>query len=367
MKNLVFQKRKALIQCSALLLSFVTVLSSLFTHAAEFELCEASAPLASWDFSAGELAENGSEVVNWQGDHNGIKNIPGTDKRGVEFFYQGKDPEGDATSEWRYEITSPLSHTWEYLRFLQPGNFYHRAYVRITAPDTLDTVQWIEGDTVVNDDGMEAKVGMIDDEYLYITEFAQRFGKNWGNGITISNTRSSAQFVSTGSRVLVYNNKFSTQWQGKYSNGGLTLETQALMPANGAELGVSYFRPTINGSVSHKGSYNLENNFFGGDAAVAFHPKDNGKIVEFVVERKRSSALTARDGGYRIWRKVEGEDWSLVFMDMQQQNFVEGANYFDNGYVLGWSNSGYSENTSFWLLGWQLWNVKPDFLKSEML
>ncbi|MCW8091296.1 hypothetical protein [Alteromonas sp. ASW11-130] len=331
--------------------------------ASAIEICESAAPLASWDFNAGEDPANGSGIVEWRGDHGGVQSIPGKDLQGISFHFRGKDPAKDSTSEWRYSIKKPLSHTWEYLRFLQPDNFYHRANVRIDAGEVLDTSIWQKGHTIKNDKGMEATVAYVDANYLYIENFDLPFSKDWGDKRFITNKSNGAEFASKGSRSLGYNNKFSTQWQGKYSNGGLTLESQAQMPGKGGEIGVSYFRPTVNSSISHKGYGSVGNDFFSGSFAESFNPVNNGKIIEFVVERKRSSSLTARDGGYRIWRKIEGGDWELIFMSMQNLSYVEGANYFDNGYVLGWANSGYEEDTTFWLLGWQLWDQKPSFLK----
>ncbi|MCW8107272.1 hypothetical protein OPS25_01975 [Alteromonas ponticola] len=319
--------------------------------------------MASWDFNAGEHPDSGTAIVEWKNDHGGVKSIPGTDLQGIEFFFRGKDFDKDATSEWRFEIKQPQAHTFEYLKFLQPSNFYHRAVIAITAAESLNEAEWNVGDTVENDKGIKGKVAGVDGDELFIIDYEQRFPLHWGKDRLIKNLSTSATFHSEKSREFVNNNKFSTQWQGKYSNGGMTLETHSVTPLSGGEVGVGFCRPVVNTSNVHKTSGTVKNAFFDNEQGACFNPDNNGKIVEFVIERKRSSSLTARDGGYRIWRKVEDGEWELVFMNMQLQSYVQGANYFDNGYVMGWSNSGYDEDTTFWLLEWQLWNQKPDFLK----
>ncbi|NMH59045.1 hypothetical protein [Alteromonas ponticola] len=346
---------------SKLALLFLFSIVSSVISATEFEQCEVAAPLASWDFNAGESPQNGNSVVQWDDDHHNIQPVPDTDLQGVKFFFAGGGPNKDATSEWRYEIKKPVQNTWEYLKFYQPINFYHRAITKITAPELLDETKWNKGDAIENDKGVTAKVHSVEGDILYIVDFYERFSKNWGSERLIQNKTTGANFVAVSSRFLTYNNKLSAQWQGRYANAGMILETQAITPHHDGTMGVGYCRPTIIGTDWHK-STTARNTFFNREESACFDPADNGKVVEFVIERKRSTSATAQDGGYKIWKKVDNGAWKLIHLNTSEKSYQQGQNYFDHGYVLGWSNSGFDEDMRFFLLGWQLWDQKPDFL-----
>ncbi|MDM7859648.1 hypothetical protein QTP81_03375 [Alteromonas sp. ASW11-36] len=315
----------------------------------------------SWDFNAGEHAIDNTAIVDWNGQKGDLSPIPGETLQGVEFRFRGKHPNGDSTSEWRYVLHQPMQASWEYLKIYQPVNFFHRAITEIEAGADLSIDLWQKGDPVENERGMRAEVTYVDGTKLYIDKYPQRFDRNWGEGRVITNLRSGAMFNSVESTYLANNNKLSTQWQGQYSNAGVTVETEAILPAKGGENGVSYCRPTINRSSSH-GSSGTVINRIEGKLAECFHPRDNGTVVELLIERQRSSSLTAKDGSYRIWKRTERTDWELIFSNTSVKIYQEENNHFDNGYVFGWANSGYNEDTYFYLLGWQLWDTKPAFL-----
>ncbi|NMH59055.1 hypothetical protein [Alteromonas ponticola] len=319
-----------------------------------------SGPVAAWDFNKGDDPAAGNDVVEWYGDHGGVQAIEGTNLQGIKFYFAGKGLEKDATSEWRYTLKTPMSATWEHMRIYQPKNFYHRAGTRINIPAGIDPDLWQPGDKIVNDKGIEATVSRITDTYLYITDFHERFSKHWGSGREIQNLSSNDVFVSTGQRWFPNNNKLSAQWHGRYSNAGMIMETESYTPFHGFENGVSYCRPTINSSVSHKGTGTQDNVLFD-RPAECFHPRDNGTVIDLMIERVRSSTLTSEDGSYRIWKKTNRTDWKLVY---ENTNLVayQDDNYFTDGYVFGWANSGFNEDTRFYLVGWELWTAKPDFL-----
>lgn len=323
----------------------------------------ASAPLASMNFNMHNLFEVNEGVVDWSGSHGGLVQVPNSELQGVRFRYKATEIDRDSTSEFRYTIYQPLEHSWEYLAFRQPVNFYHRESVLLIAPYALSRNEWLPGDKVKTDKGIRGIVAKLDGERLFITDNEDRYDQNWGEGRTISNIRSGVSFNPVDSRGQPSNNKLSTQWQGQYSNAGMTLETDTLPPLMGGELGVSYCRPTINSSASHGAVGHIKNNINNNrQRAVCFDPRDNGKVVEFVVERKRSAHIQDYTGGYRIWKRVEGEEWALIFSNMTLLVFDEVNNSFDNGYVMGWSNSGYDEKMDFYLLGWQLMDSRPNFL-----
>ena len=361
------KKLRKLTRLNYLLASTALLVTAAYVNGHECETSTpntaSSAPLTAMDFKVNNLFEVNEGVVDWSGSHGGIVQVPNSELQGVRFRYKATDIDRDSTSEFRYTINQPLDHSWEYLSFRQPENFYHRESVLLIAPYALSKNEWLPGDKVITDKGIRGVVAKLDGERLFITDNEDRYDQNWGEGRTINNLRSGVSFNPMDSRGQPSNNKLSTQWQGHYSNAGMTLETDTLPPLMGGKLGVSYCRPTVNRSNSHGGIGHIKNNIsINNQRAVCFDPIDNGKVVEFVVERKRSAHIQDYTGGYRIWKRVEGEEWALIFSNMTLLVFDELYNAFDNGYVMGWSNSGYNEKIDFYLLGWQLRDSRPSFL-----
>ncbi|MCW8107262.1 hypothetical protein OPS25_01925 [Alteromonas ponticola] len=351
-------KLKSLILSAAFVVTAAQAASAYANQCSTYEN-NLKGPVAKWDFNAGDDPAVANGIVSWVNDHGGLKAVPNTPYQGIEFSFKGKEIELDSSSEWRYKFNAPISSTWEHLTIYQPTNFYHRAAIRIDVTPGFDPSIWKEGDNVITDDNIQAKVVKADEKYLYVMDYDQKFSRFWGSGTEIFNIDSNATAISQGARSLVNNNKLSTQWQGRYSNAGMTMETESYPPLKGYENGVSYCRPVVNTSESHRTSGTVRNGL--GDAAECFHPRDNGTVVELVIERVRSSSLEAKDGSYRIWKKTESTDWVMIF-ERTDLTAYQPDNYFTDGYVFGWSNSGYQEDTSFYLLGWEMWSEKPDFL-----
>lgn len=322
--------------------------------------CPIGAPLASWDFNAGDTPTVTGGHVEWANDHGGLVPVPDTHLKGIKFNYRGKETSEDSTSEWRYKMTIPLAQNWEYLKFYQPKNFYHRHAVRISSPEILSTTNWRKGDEIINSKGMRGVVSQVKDKFLYVEKIHQRFDHNWGKGIVITNKTTGGEFESLDSRSMATNNKLSAQWQGRYSNAGMIVEFANKLPAKGGEHGVGYFSPKVNTSKAHKASGSVSNQLFK-MPGTAFDIRDNGIVVEFVIQRTRSSAEGVSDAIYRIWKRTENSSWSIVHENTSLYAW-QPDNYFDHGYVMGWANSGYEEDTTFYLLGWELWAEKPAFL-----
>jgi len=329
-------------------------------QASEVLQCPVGKPIASWDFNAGDSPLSSQGHVQWVNDHGGIVPVEGTELKGILFGYKGKPISKDSSSEWRYEIKTPLAQSWEYLRILQPTNFHLRYAVRVDAPIPLDSDLWRQGDDILTSKGLKGKVAQAEGNHLYIQNITARFDRNWGKGITIYNKATGAEFVSKDSRHVANNNKLSTQWQGRYSNAAMTVEFSAKLPSKGGDNGMGYFTPKVNTSKAHRASGTIDNQLQK-MPGVAFDKRDNGSVVEFVIQRSRSSAEDVRDGAYRIWKRTESSTWTLVHENSSLYVW-QPDNYFDHGYVFGWANSGYEEDTNFYLLGWQLWAEKPTFL-----
>lgn len=74
-------------------------------------------------------------------------------------------------------------------------------------------------------------------------------------------------------------------------------------------------------------------------------PDDFGEWVEIITRVKVPTDATSSDGIVQVWKN------SVLIADHQSVAMFgsDGRNYIDQGYILGWSNSGYDEETIFYI------------------
>lgn len=320
-------------------------------------------PVAYWDFNAGESPNRNNAFVQWKGDHGGIKNIPQSELKGLEFKFKGKGPNGDSSSEFRYSIKKPLMHVWEKFSILQPENYYHRLNVRISPDSSYDPKDWPPG-SEVNTSQATGKVEKADTDFLWINAPSDIYDRSWGEGKLVTNAKTGASFESLDSKFKASNNKLSAMWQGRYSNAALIVGYTSISGKKGGKESVGYCEFLGSKTAERKG-FRATNHLLSNDEPVCFDPRDNGTIVDFVIERKRSTDPDIPNGIYAMWKRTENTNWELIFRNEKINPYQENNNYFDSGYIFGWSNSGFSEDTTFYLLNWGLWNSKPEFLPSS--
>lgn len=90
----------------------------------------------------------------------------------------------------------------------------------------------------------------------------------------------------------------------------------------------------------------------GGHDGFMVHPDDQGRWMQVVLYAKRSSEPGVADGVARIWRRWEGEPTHTLLSESAGRGFSApptGPDGWAAGYVMGWSNSGYAEDTEFLL------------------
>jgi len=90
---------------------------------------------------------------------------------------------------------------------------------------------------------------------------------------------------------------------------------------------------------------------------------DLGKWMQLVIQVKAGAAGSndyLRGAKVRVWKSADGGPTSLIysldnawFADWQDPSNIlyssSGQNYFNNGYLLGWSNSGFSQATKLYI------------------
>jgi hypothetical protein len=141
-----------------------------------------------------------------------------------------------------------------------------------------------------------------------------------------------------------HNNKFFALWMDGYSQkgDGPTIVWNFWGDDSGGSRFTYSLSQEANGTNGHHGSYD---NFIR-------VPEDRGRWMQVVLYAKMSSSATSNDGESRIWRRWQDEcDFTLISetVDRGLVAPAAGPNGWAAGYIMGWSNSWYAEDTE-WLL-----------------
>jgi hypothetical protein len=136
------------------------------------------------------------------------------------------------------------------------------------------------------------------------------------------------------------NNKFFALWMDDYSQHG-----------SGPTIVWNFWRQGEgNSTFSFSHSARKAHHAYAKDFLVS--PRDQGRWMQVVLYAKMSSAPEVCDGEARIWRRWKGEDKFTLISETVGHGFhppERGPKGWAAGYILGWSNAGYAENTE-WLL-----------------
>lgn len=149
------------------------------------------------------------------------------------------------------------------------------------------------------------------------------------------------------------NDKFLIMWNktGGSSSGNSRLyidfESWGTTDSSWGSTGSSYAALHLKYNGVDYGHDHPQDNLYGQtpDPASIFRaPDDAGKWHEFIIHIKLASSATAKDGVAEIWKNgvKEMEYLHLPIYDTQ-------ANYIDQGYLLGWSNSGFNQQTNIYV------------------
>lgn len=141
------------------------------------------------------------------------------------------------------------------------------------------------------------------------------------------------------------NNKFLTLWAEGYSGGQeaqfyLSLERQGSLTSSALAI------ISIHGDDPR---YNREGGWFQRPDFVT--PADFGKWMAVRVHAK-----VAREGFVRVWKN------GVLHVETGPYNTAYAAgslNYFRHGYVMGWSNSGFSQQTDFYIDDFKIYRTNP--------
>jgi hypothetical protein len=138
------------------------------------------------------------------------------------------------------------------------------------------------------------------------------------------------------------NNKFFALWMDGYSQHG-----------NGPTIVWNFWRqPDGNSRFSFSLSKALPRGHHGLADDFLVSPRDQGRWMQIVLYAKMSSSPEADDGEARIWRRWKDENAFTLISETVGRAFnppEDGPKGWAAGYILGWANAAYAEDTE-WLL-----------------
>ena len=157
------------------------------------------------------------------------------------------------------------------------------------------------------------------------------------------------------------NNKgFFHLWNGNY-NTAKQLTYINWWPTSSGKSSISNGWKTNDNVSRHRFDQNDINNYEkDGDGVIAIDPQSMaGRWVEVIIHC-RAADIGVNNGATQIWLD-NNLIWSVVDANNHYIDNIDNANLFTAGYILGWSNSGFNEDTAFFLDNVVFATSKNDF------
>ncbi|WP_108867227.1 heparin lyase I family protein [Aquimarina aquimarini] len=306
------------------------------------ETPDAILPFFTDDFETGDhsSSENG---FKWSSNNVTIADTPNSTK-GLKYTYGPNTINEDSWQEQRFHLGGDYGDFWVKYDLYIPQNFHHRCPVKLkiesSDPDVRvgDTIIKVKNDTgsysIPNQEnwGVVKHIAqdtiMVDQLPDYLTFLDGNEFKNKRNG-TISKV---AKRLGYGN-----NNKFFLVWQGDYgsdkSGNSISFENWYKNRGNSC---LSYYPAKDHGAW--RAGHTISENY------MIDKKHDLGKWMEVIFHIKVASSSND-DGIIQVWKN--GQQY-LNVTDLP--NYSEmGFNYFQYGYLLGWSNSGFDEETILYI------------------
>jgi hypothetical protein len=328
-----------------------------------FKSVVSAAPLVSYDFTAGDTGAPKQGFTFGQADWT-IPTIPGTSIKGMNFLFYGVPPFEDRIVQQNFYFP-PRDQFWFYFRLYIPANYVHRTDTYLQVGPGAQGFGWQVGDSIVGSDGVTSG-GTIsgfasDGVYLRNAKLNNR-NDIWEGTITNATrntTRNSTQRLTDST-----NNKLLAIWTDGYSGEGLgptvvwefwAADLNVVPYVAGSDLCVHYARGNHTGASAHEGCGQFIVN------------SDRGKYIDIMVYVKFTTAPGANNGIITTWLRKQGQ------VNYSQMSNVTNADIdkkgtdanpgqlvsWNQGYLMGHSNSGYDEDTEFFISKVEYFDADP--------
>jgi hypothetical protein len=314
--------------------------------------------VVSYDFLAGDtIAPKNGWVFsnpNWP-----MGPLPGGGGNSMPFTY-GAEPAGeDGWSEHRFAMPS-ADEFWIRLRWHVPANYHHRVDTYLEISNAY-AAGWRVGDIVRGRDGTsQAAISRITSTIVWLRDAPKSYNNDVWLGQLTNLTRSTT-LTSTVRRREPVNNKLLAIWCDDYSSHGKgsTIVWQTDHWTDNTEnvvltVGYSVGNNTVTGGVV--------------DGGILIRPADYGKYMDIIFHGKFSTSQGANNGIIRSWVRKEGQTGYTRFHNITNANMNKPTNvpaseqFWKRGYLMGWSNSGFDQTTTFHLSKIEYYNALPAVL-----
>lgn len=294
------------------------------------------------DFESGNLNKTENNF-KWSDNNVAIANTP-NGSLGLKFRFSANGIEDDGWQEQRFHLGGNYSDLWIKYDLFIPNNFNHRCPVKLRLNESTNNIQL--GDKVIevkNVNGVyeitnpdnHGTVRHVSGSSIYVENLPSYY--TFLDGEHMRNERTNEIFSVQKREGYGHNNKFMVIWQGDYGSA-----------SSGNSICFEYWHTGRNTSnlghypAKDKGAWRQTNTVH--DKVFIDETKDRGKWIEVIFHIKVASSAN-NDGIIELWKNGE-----KYFNIQNLPNHSQlGFNYFDKGYLLGWANSGFDEETIFYI------------------
>lgn len=322
----------------------------------------AAPPIVSYDFTAGDTAAAKQGFAfgnpNWT-----IPTIPGGSSKGMNFIFDGVPPFEDRIVQQNFYFP-PRDQFWFYFRLHIPPNFEHRSDTYLQVGSGAQAAGWQIGDVIAATDNITTGTlsGYASDG-IYIRNAKLNNRNDLWQG-TITNQTRSLTRNSTQRLTDSNNNKLLAIWTDGYSGAGLgstvvwefwaaDLNTVPYVP--GSDLCVHYSIGNYTGASAHEGCGQF----------ITY--SDRGKYIDIMVFVKFTTGPGANNGIITTWLRHEGQSTYSLMSNVTNANIDKRGSTanpgqlvsWNQGYLMGHSNSGYDTDTTFYISKVEYYDADP--------
>ena len=321
--------------------------------------------IVDYDFSRGDTlaAKNGWRFhSNWA-----LSPVPGTSAMGLPFEYRATaDGVFPNNAEMRFDMPAQ-SALWLRVRLHEPANYVMRHNTEINVANAA-AAGWRVGDQLLAHDGVsKGTISSITPTSVFVRWAEKSAYDIWGSASatrTIRNTTNNTALTSTGKSVWG-GDKIMALWVDDYSQAG-TGPTVILGVTPDWTFGSSKDAVLTAGwRASGSPSDSSRIQVGGIPGGKLFTEAHRGKYLDLAVHVRFSSQPGAKDGVVQTWVRYEGESAYTLRHNIRNANMdlppnlVGDRQLWQKGYLMGYSNSGYDQVTTFHISKIEVFGQQP--------
>lgn len=323
---------------------------------------QAAPPIVSYDFTAGDTGAPKQGFAFGNADWT-IPTIPNTNIKGMNFIFDGVPPFEDRIVQQNFYFP-PRDQFWFYFRLYIPPNFEHRSDTYLQVGSGAQAAGWQIGDVIAaSDNTTTGTLSGYASDGIYVRNARLNNRDDLWTG-TITNQTRSLTRNSTQRSTDSNNNKLLAIWTDGYSGAGLgstvvwefwAADLNATPYVPGSELCVHYSIGNFSGASAHEGCGRFITN------------ADRGHYIDIMVYVRFTTGPGANNGIITTWLRHEGQSTYSVMSNVTNANIDKRGSAgnpgqlvsWNQGYLMGHSNSGYDTDTTFYITKVEYYDADP--------